>query len=190
MVKQTFINRLRQKFVIRRKPPSSRPSRPNNNNLSKSLYNKLKPLLNLELSKKENKYNRLFKLYSNMKNTRHLHQFGFTEKHLQTMMPQLALANAMLESGFPKKEAIKAMQLSPQQATNARVHQLPVLLKRVHPERPPYHPPSPKPSPKRSPKNSIPLRDSRLPKHTADTAEGVIPYRTAASTVRGTLVFL
>lgn len=40
--------------------------------------------------------------------------------------------------------------------------------------------------------NSIPLRDSRLPKHTADTAEGVIPYRAAASTVvqsRGMVVF-
>lgn len=82
MVKQTVINRLRQKFTIKRKPPPPPP----NKNLSKSVYNKLKPLLNLELFKYENNYNRLFTLYSNMKKTKHL------EKPFQAIMPQLALA--------------------------------------------------------------------------------------------------
>lgn len=145
---QAVKKRIRQMLLTRKKPSSSRPPRPNNN--------KINSFLNRELFPRENQFNRLLKWYSDLKKTRHLNDTAFTVQKLQNSAPKLALANAMLEMGYPRNEAIQAMQLSTQQAKNALKYALPVLTRQG---KAPYNPPSPTP---RKPSPKPPIRHTLL----------------------------
>ena len=138
---QTVINRLRKgvQRIRRRKTTPYRPSRPsrlkknnNNNKLSQNMYSKFKPLLNLEISRlsgvTDNKHNRLLNTYTRLKNSPHFDNQVDMKAHLQAILPQLALANALKKTGqFSNYYISGAMKLSKEKAKNLLVRLKPSL---------------------------------------------------------------